>query len=80
MRIIFFIFLDLRFLLFEVAIYVDRLYVYNGFMGTKKARPQKTKSQGNIYDAFVKRMFGQLLVFMDFLLNYADKKFVAAIK
>ena len=42
-------------------------------MGTKE-----TKSQllGNIYDTFVKRMFGQLLVFIDFLLHYADQYFV----
>ena len=46
----------------------------------KKSYPKKTRKKGNIYDAFVKRMFGQLLVFMDFLLNYADKKFVAAIQ
>ena len=48
-------------------------------MGTKKAKPQKTKSQGNIYDAFVKRMFGRILVIVDFLVHYADPKFVAAI-
>jgi len=42
-------------------------------MGTKE-----TKSQllGNIYDTFVKRMFGRILVFIDFLLHYADKRFV----
>jgi len=42
-------------------------------------KPKKSKSQGNIFDAFVKRMFGQLLVFADFLFYYADPKFVAAI-
>ncbi|MDR1480201.1 MAG: Rpn family recombination-promoting nuclease/putative transposase, partial [Planctomycetaceae bacterium] len=32
--------------------------------------------QGNIYDVFVKNIFGQLLIFVDFLLNYADREFV----
>jgi len=45
--------------------------------GTKESK--KPKPQGNIYDAFIKRMFGQMLVFVDFLVNYADQKFVAAI-
>ncbi len=31
---------------------------------------------GNIFDAFVKRMFGRILVFADFLAHYADPKFV----
>jgi len=35
------------------------------------------KSPGNIYDAFVNRMLGRMIVFVDFLLHYADKKFVA---
>ncbi|MCL2304274.1 MAG: Rpn family recombination-promoting nuclease/putative transposase [Planctomycetaceae bacterium] len=48
-------------------------------MKAKKSEPQNTKSQGNIYDAFVKRMFGRILVIVDFLLYYADPKFVAAI-
>ena len=48
-------------------------------MKTKKSKPQKAKSQGNIYDTFVKRMFGRILVIMDFLLYYADPRFVAAI-
>jgi hypothetical protein len=43
------------------------------------ARKKATKRQGNYIDAFVKRMFGQVLVFVDFLLHYADKKFVAEI-
>ena len=42
-------------------------------MGARKSK------HGNIYDAFVKRMFGRLLVMIDFLLSYADKEFVAAI-
>jgi len=49
-------------------------------MQPKKPKTKKLKKpQGNIYDSFVKRMFGQLLVFVDFLLNYADPKFIAAI-
>jgi hypothetical protein len=37
------------------------------------------QSLGNIYDTFAKRMFGQILVFVDFLMHYADKDFVAQI-
>ena len=43
---------------------------------TRKSEP---KRQGNYVDTFVKKMFGQVLVFADFLLNYADKEFVAEI-
>ena len=42
-------------------------------MGTQET---KSKLLGNIYDTFVKRMFGQIFVFIDFLLHYADQKFV----
>ena len=49
-------------------------------MKSKSSTPKsKSKKQGNYIDTFVKRMFGKVLVFADFLLNYADKKFVAAI-
>ena len=37
------------------------------------------KSQGNIYDAFVKQMFSRVFVFVDFLIHYADPRFVDAI-
>ena len=37
------------------------------------------KKPGNIYDVFVKRMFGRLFVMIDFLLHYADPDFVDAI-
>ena len=45
---------------------------------TRKSKPLKRKQggQGNYIDTFVKRMFGQVLVFADFLVNYADPKFV----
>ena len=43
---------------------------------TRKSKP---KQQGNYIDTFVKRMFGQVVVFIDFLQNYADKHFVAEI-
>jgi len=43
---------------------------------TRKSEP---KRQGNYIDTFVKKMFGRVVVFADFLLNYADKKFVAEI-
>ncbi len=48
---------------------------------SKQPTPAKkeTKSSGNIYDVFVKRMFGRIFVFVDFLVNYADPKFVAEI-
>jgi hypothetical protein len=39
----------------------------------------KSKPQGNYIDSFVKQMFGRITVFIDFLQNYADKKFVAEI-
>ena len=42
-------------------------------------RRSKPKRQGNYIDTFVKRMFGQVVVFADFLLHYADKKFVDAV-
>ena len=58
-------------------------------MGKKKIGNRKSKSakvakaepkkQGNVFDAFVKRIFGRIMVFVDFLLWYADKEFVDAI-
>ncbi|MDR3198338.1 MAG: Rpn family recombination-promoting nuclease/putative transposase, partial [Planctomycetaceae bacterium] len=45
----------------------------------KKSKPSK-KRPGNIYDAFVKNIFGRLLVFIDFLQNYADPHFVSNIE
>ena len=47
-------------------------------MGTGKQRV-KQKSPGNYIDVFVKRMFSRLVVFVDFLLFYADPTFVAEI-
>jgi len=44
-----------------------------------KSPTRQTKPQGNYIDSFVKNMFGRVLVFADFLRNYADPKFVAAI-
>ncbi|MDR2757311.1 MAG: Rpn family recombination-promoting nuclease/putative transposase [Planctomycetaceae bacterium] len=45
-------------------------------------KPQKRskKRQGNIYDVFVKNIFGRILVFIDFLRNYADPHFVSDIE
>ena len=43
---------------------------------TRKSKPKK---QGNIYDAFAKQMLRRIVVFIDFLLYYADKKFVSEI-
>jgi len=42
-------------------------------------RKSESKKQGNIYDAFAKQMLRQVLVFADFLQNYADPKFVSEI-
>ena len=42
-------------------------------------RQNKPKQQGNYIDSFVKKMFGQVVVFIDFLLHYADKRFVVEI-
>ena len=50
---------------------------------SRKPSPKKSKaeskSSGNYIDTFVKQMFGRVLVFIDFLVNYADAKFVAEI-
>ena len=43
---------------------------------TRKSEP---KRQGNIYDAFAKQMLRRIAVFADFLLHYADEKFVSEI-
>jgi hypothetical protein len=54
----------------------------------KKSKPKRKpepdgqstpKAPGNYIDGFVKKMFGQVLVFIDFLLHYADPQFVAEI-
>jgi hypothetical protein len=41
--------------------------------------PTDTPKQGNYLDTFVKKMFGQVVVFADFLLTYADPAFVKEI-
>ena len=50
-------------------------------MKSKPASNQKSKKtpQGNYIDTFVKQMFSQIVVFADFLLHYADKKFIKEI-
>jgi hypothetical protein len=46
----------------------------------RKSEPKrKSKPQGNYIDRFVKQMFGRVVVFIDFLINYADAAFVAEI-
>jgi hypothetical protein len=45
----------------------------------QSAGQRKPKSTGNYIDGFVKKMFGQVLVFVDFLTHYADPKFVSQI-
>jgi hypothetical protein len=47
---------------------------------TPKSKPKrKPKALGNYIDRFVKQMFGRVVVFIDFLVNYADAAFVAEI-
>ncbi|MDR2117602.1 MAG: Rpn family recombination-promoting nuclease/putative transposase [Planctomycetaceae bacterium] len=46
----------------------------------KRSKKQPTKRPGNIYDTFVKNIFGRILVFIDFLQNYADPQFVSNIE
>ncbi|MGL6196619.1 MAG: Rpn family recombination-promoting nuclease/putative transposase, partial [Thermoguttaceae bacterium] len=41
--------------------------------------PTTNENQGNIYDAFVKNVFGRVFIFADFLQHYADQKFVSQI-
>ena len=52
-----------------------------GKQKTKSAKVAKSepKKRGNVFDTFVKQMFGRIFVFIDFLLHYADKEFVDAI-
>jgi hypothetical protein len=45
----------------------------------EKPEQSEPTRPGNIYDVFVKNIFGRLLVFADFLLNYADTEFVDSI-
>jgi hypothetical protein len=45
----------------------------------KTKKPSESKRPGNIYDTFVKNVFGRVLIFVDFLLNYADSEFVSKI-
>ncbi|MDR2440577.1 MAG: Rpn family recombination-promoting nuclease/putative transposase, partial [Planctomycetaceae bacterium] len=42
---------------------------------TEEKQSESTRP-GNIYDAFVKNIFGRIFVFVDFLLNYADSEFI----
>ena len=49
-------------------------------MEMEKAKTAEAKKKpGNIFDAFVKSMFGRIFVFADFLKNYADHKFLSEI-
>ena len=41
--------------------------------------PHKSARSGNIFDVFVKQMFGRIFVFADFLRRYADQDFVREI-
>lgn len=38
-----------------------------------------SRTAGNVFDAFVKKIFGRILVFADFLRRYADAKFMSQI-
>ena len=46
---------------------------------THKPARYPSKAQGNYIDRFVKKMFGRVLVFVDFLTHYADKHFVSQV-
>jgi hypothetical protein len=46
---------------------------------TVKKAVSKRKSPGNYIDSFVKRFFGWVMVFADFLVHYGDKDFVSQI-
>ncbi|MDR0703862.1 MAG: Rpn family recombination-promoting nuclease/putative transposase [Planctomycetaceae bacterium] len=46
----------------------------------EKSEKRQKKHSGNIYDAFVKNIFGRVSVFADFLQNYADPEFVRNIQ
>ena len=51
-------------------------------MSGKNVKPpeaEKKSKPGNIFDAFVKSMFGRIFIFADFLKNYADPKFLVEI-
>jgi len=51
---------------------------FDSMLDLKSESPiRQNKPQGNYIDSFVKSMFGQTLVFTDFLKNYAAPKFVA---
>jgi hypothetical protein len=43
---------------------------------TRQSKPKRT---GNYLDSFVKQMFSRVVVFIDFLIHYADPQFVAEI-
>ncbi|MDR1924617.1 MAG: Rpn family recombination-promoting nuclease/putative transposase [Planctomycetaceae bacterium] len=47
---------------------------------TDKSDKPKAIRPGNIYDVFAKNIFGRVLVFIDFLLNYASLDFVDKIE
>jgi len=67
-----------RFLIFVII-----STIFEGMQAKPSQPPPKPKdepkSRGNIIDAFVKRMFSRMVVFVDFLLFYADRDFVNAI-
>ena len=45
-----------------------------------RRKKNEPKSTGNYIDAFVKQMFGRVLVLVDFLRWYADPEFVEAVE
>jgi hypothetical protein len=46
------------------------------YQTAKESKKQPKTRPGNIYDTFVKNIFGRLLVFIDFLKNYANPDFL----
>jgi hypothetical protein len=65
----------------ESPLVFSRILVNIDGVKSKPSSIQKSnpKPQGNYIDVFTKRMFGQVVVFIDFLHHYADKKFVSEI-
>ena len=62
-----------------VLVFHDILITMGSVKTESSTRKSKPKQQGNYIDAFVKKMFGRVLVFIDFLMHYADKDFLAEV-
>ena len=63
----------------ETPLVFLRVLVNIGDVKSKSSstRKSKPKPRGNYINTFLNRMFGQVMVFINFLLNYADSEFIA---